>query len=537
MILAAVSGCAQKELEVTAADVNEVVLQQQTAAPELYQANIPTAKEVDQALTRAVSFLERHRELRGNAAPNLHDAAMSTWALIEKGEHQEMSWLKAQIDLLRRTAGTGREEAAFRALAFGYIWYRAPEMKEAMSKNGTALLGELFRKDGERVVLSVERREQAAYGAEALERLEHSFELPEWTWDVLREGWVSVQRADGSWSEGGKIEASHALKLTCMGIRTCHLAREKITPKEADCTGSVRDVEIERAFGSLAAKYTDLYKSDRPYETLYWISMAMGSVGRKRIGEHDWYREGLEFVLANQNKDGSWGKGEHAVEDTAFAMLFLTHGRQPLFACKLDYPATDKSDSTWNQRPNDLAHLATWVGRRICWELSWQMVDFQHTQDWRDAPFMFISGSQALDFNAAQIAALRTYVEDGGLIVGHADCNSQAFAVSFERLGNKLFPQYEFRNLANEHVLLNCYFRPQTWRRVPSVRGVSNGARELMLLLPMNDIGRMAELNHFTEVQTREGAQLMANVLMYANGKQFRYREEGYLEEWLTGKR
>lgn len=492
--------------------------------------NIPTAEEVDEALSRAVSFLRRQRELHANAAPNLHEIAMSTWALMENGEHEENPWIKAQIELLSTLARTGREEAAFRLLALGYVsGPRHPDMKEALSKNGTALLGELFRKDGERVVLAAEGRHYSAYGAEALDRLQrHGYELPDWTWDALREGWLSIQLEDGSWSDRGNTDGSQILKLTCMGLRACHLARENKPVKAVDCTGSIRDIPLERATASLAARYSILYKSDRPYETMYWMAKAMGSVGRKRIGSHDWFREGLEFLLANQNEDGSWGKAEHTVEDTAFAILFLTHGRQPVFACKLDY------SGAWNQRPCDVARLATYIGRWICRDfMSWQVVDFQHTEDWLDAPFLFISGSNALQFNQAQILALRTYVEDGGLIVGHADCNSTAFARSFEQLGNKLFPQYEFRELPEDHVLLNCAFRADHWKRLPRVLGVSNGARELMLLLPMEDIARIAQLNQLHNPQSREKAEIMVNLIMYASGKQFPYREQRYLMQWL----
>ncbi len=41
--------------------------------------------------------------------------------------------------------------------------------------------------------------------------------------------------------------------------------------------------------------------------------------GRELLGEHDWYAEGAEHLVALQEENGSWGKHE----DTCFALLFL----------------------------------------------------------------------------------------------------------------------------------------------------------------------------------------------------------------------
>jgi len=41
--------------------------------------------------------------------------------------------------------------------------------------------------------------------------------------------------------------------------------------------------------------------------------------GEPRLGAHDWYAEGAGWLLANEERDGGWGK----LEDTCFALLFL----------------------------------------------------------------------------------------------------------------------------------------------------------------------------------------------------------------------
>jgi hypothetical protein len=56
------------------------------------------------------------------------------------------------------------------------------------------------------------------------------------------------------------------------------------------------------------------------YEYLWAIERWCGLTGRKKIGEHDWYREGAERLIDLQRAGGDWGD---SIENTCFALLFL----------------------------------------------------------------------------------------------------------------------------------------------------------------------------------------------------------------------
>jgi hypothetical protein len=88
------------------------------------------------------------------------------------------------------------------------------------------------------------------------------------------------------------------------------------------------------------------------------------------------------------------------------------------------------------------------------------------------------------------------------------------FTASFLRLGTLLFPQYNFRDLPPNHVIFNYRHRvpPNTLRLV----GLSNGARELMILIPAGDPGRHWQINNFTGSRPRPMAELAANVFLYS---------------------
>ena len=45
------------------------------------------------------------------------------------------------------------------------------------------------------------------------------------------------------------------------------------------------------------------------------------------------------------------------------------------------------------------------------------------------------------------------------MIVGHADCNAINFSNSFTKLGQELFPAYEFRQLPADHLIYDVHFK------------------------------------------------------------------------------
>src|SRR5207248_4706286 len=151
---------------------------------------------------------------------------------------------------------------------------------------------------------------------------------------------------------------------------------------------------------------------------------------------------------------------------------------------------TQAKPKPWNEHPRDLANLSQWMGERIEEELNWQVVNLQVSpDDLHDAPILYLSGNEALDFGEADVAKLREFVEDGGMILGNADCDNLAFVSSFEKLGRRLFPKYEFRELPAEHLIYTEELFKKFKTR-PRLLGLSNDVRELMVLMPSGDPAR-----------------------------------------------
>ena len=79
--------------------------------------------------------------------------------------------------------------------------------------------------------------------------------------------------------------------------------------------------------------------------TLWAIERYADLSGLERVGEHDWYAEGAEWLLATQNVDGNWGRKTY---QTCFALLFL---RRSSFSGPKPTKLLEQLDERFQPRP------------------------------------------------------------------------------------------------------------------------------------------------------------------------------------------
>jgi len=163
--------------------------------------------------------------------------------------------------------------------------------------------------------------------------------------------------------------------------------------------------------------------------------------------------------------------------------------------------------------------------------LNWQVVNLNaQVADLHDASILYIAGDKALLLSSDDKRKLKTYIEQGGMILFNSDCGSAEFSKSVKELAAELFPDIgEFRELPMDHCILkNEQFLGAQWQDPPTVLGLSNGVRELMVLLPKADASRawQAQLSASHESLFELGA----NLLLYASDKQnIRDKGESYI--------
>ena len=342
-------------------------------------------------------------------------------------------------------------------------------------------------------------------------------EIPSTYWKTVDTAWKKAQKDEGGWAYRPEQEVKAS--MTAAGIATLFITQDYTLPDRwGNCKGGSPNPNIEKGLAWMDQHIDQVLNEGNPY-TMYGIERIGVASGRKYFGTVDWYEKGADVLVQRQGQDGSWGG---SIPDTCFALVFLTRSSAPVMINKLQYdlPGQPKLIEAWNERPRDVANLAHWSGRQLERFLNWQTVNLKVSPDeWHDAPILYFSGSQELDFSDEQVGKLRTFVRQGGMILANADCAQSPFIESSKRLAKKLFPNYEMRALPANHVIFtHQQFTADKWRVRPTVLGVSNGVRELMVLLPEADPSRAWQTK--ADRTRQELFELGIDLFLYSADKQ-----------------
>lgn len=466
--------------------------------------------------------------------------ALALYAMLSAGENPADPRMAKGIAFLKQADLNGTYALAVRC----QVLSRLPQTPENR---------QLLRKDALRLVSMLKTSGKARgawdYTLSAADSYSHSrtnyamlglwaaaqsgVEIDDKVWNSVTEMWIKHQDPTGGWTYKARGDTEYALTpgMTAAGIATLYVAIDSGFPDApANRTAPVREA-IDKGVKWLSSNFAQVatpqkYVRDFPYPTMYAVERVGLAGGLRYIGEHDWYEKIAGYLVANQRPAGGWhrdNRGSGSPTDTAFAILTLARGLAPIAISKLDYigPTGDaRSSADWNLRPRDIANLTRFMGRAMEREINWQIVRLDSPiQDWHESPVLYIEGSKAVSLTTEQKQKLRDYAEQGGLILAAADASSRAFTDSVRKLGGELFEGREWRELPQEHVLFTSQQFPRAaWKTKPSVLGLSNGIRELMLLLPTGDPPRWWQSNNSGTKE--EFWHLGADIHQYAAGRE-----------------
>ncbi len=390
--------------------------------------------------------------------------------------------------------------------------------------------------------------------------------VPMLYWQMVDAAWKKDQNPDGGWSYvDDPTHPEGTPTMTAAGVATLFITQDYLfrTNRFEICNGGIRNEWIDHGLAWLDQNIDRMLTGGvkEHFYAMYGIERVGVASGRKYFGTTDWYKVGADYLLHSQAANGCWWADDGPIPDTTFAILFLVRGRAPVILSKLEYQNANKQTAPgtpaggakrisaspgygsrraqidpWNERPRDAANFAAWSGKQIEQYLNWQIVNLQvPTSELHDAPVLYIAGSEALVFNDEEVAKLRAFVDEGGMILGNADGGSDAFAKSFTALGHKLFGKYEFRDLPSNHsIFVDQLYKASKWRIKPKILGMSNGVRELMLLVPKADPGRQWQIR--ADRTNSEMFELMQNILFYEVGtSNLRKRGDSYIVEMNPG--
>src|SRR5262249_58114430 len=134
----------------------------------------------------------------------------------------------------------------------------------------------------------------------------------------------------------------------------------------ANCGLYSENANVSRAI-NYTARHFQIAERERfhnVFYNLYGLERAGRLTGLRFFGDHDWYREGCEYLVRRQDSGGAWvGSSfeKHPVLATSFALLFLSKGRTPIMISKLVHgPGED-----WNNDHNDARNLVDFASREL----------------------------------------------------------------------------------------------------------------------------------------------------------------------------
>ncbi len=335
-------------------------------------------------------------------------------------------------------------------------------------------------------------------------------------WQTTNRFWRLQQSSSGSWGYYAAMNGPTQLEqidrdrdsMGVAGIATLFIAQEFLdrtlrqAPREDDA--------MNLGLGWLDANF---HADARDFYYLYGVERVGLASGRRFFGGVDWYRAAASFALARQGADGSWDGGFNGatpITTTAYALLFLSRGRNPVLLNKLQY------DGPWNARPNDAAFLARALSKRYERPLNWQTVSLSSDPlEWTEAPLLLITGSEDPHFSSADIEKLREYVNAGGMIFSSSDGGSANFTLAMHKYAGELSDgKYLMAKLPENDAI----YSPELGTKIMDkdlLQGMSNGVREIWVHAP-SDLGGAWELQR---ENSKDYFAIPAALYFYATGK------------------
>ncbi|HEY2587210.1 MAG TPA: DUF4159 domain-containing protein [Tepidisphaeraceae bacterium] len=545
-------------------------------------ASAATGEQVDKAVDKAAAWLLAHQG-KGNweivQTPNqtrsfkndqelfggqwTGQTAVVAYTLLTAGVSPNETHLASAIDFLSKTETHGTYALGVRCLLWSALDLN-PKLKAVARRDLQYLVASMRAKGDARGLFFYmpptaadadqydhSASQFAALGAWSLER--EGFEVPQEFWKLTDAAWRAHQYPTGAWSytfNGPEDAGKQTASMTAAGVATLFITQESLR-RGTECRGNPKDANIAHGLEWLGTNFDAVYDPTREaWQNQFWlppearpkletyglfaISRIGAASGLRQFGNVDWFQRGADYLMKAQAPDGTWKGKVSPIDGTALGALFLCYGRAPIVVNKLQYSLETggkSAEARWNQRPQDVFNFVSWMGHQLESRFNWQIVNLDGpAETLHDAPILYIAGDQPLNLSQADKDKLRLFVQQGGMIVGNADCDNAAFSSSFTKLGTELFPSYSFRELPPTHPLMSGeQFTSTKWGRKARAMGLSNGVRELMLL-PQLDAGRAFQGNN---TGTRgEAYQLMDDIALYAVDKiGFGFRQKNPLPQ------
>jgi len=504
-----------------------------------------TDEQIGKALTRGVNYLLKQfgktaRLSADNVDPDAFQGlnALCIYALLHAGQAINDPRLNIQnehmrdlLDRLKDYPMDGSKATYSRSLRISALAvYNRPEDRAGIAADANWLMKSSI-KGGYTYSMPTAGmtgfdNSNSQYGALGMwAAADSGFPVPGNYWADVEQHWIGCQAPNGGWDYGQG--GAGTLSMTAAGVTSLFIARDQQAIESAAGKQAPLSLALTRGLEWLdEGGHAAAGVGGHPGYTRYGLERAGLASGYKYFGEYDWYLTSAREAISSQKEDGSWDGGDGVQAETAFNLLLLARGRQPVFMSKL------RLGDGWGMHPRDVANLTKFAAHELERPVNWQTATFDRDwMDWSDAPVLFIASDKMQVLKDSQIEKLRDFAQGGGLIFTHSNANSATFNLFVEELAKKLWPNYAFQDLPADHLAYSVMFPMKTR---PALKAVSNGARLLLVHSP-TDLARQWVLQ--VAKTQRSAAEMGINLSVYAGGKRnLRNRVDSLYVREPTGK-
>jgi len=468
------------------------------------QAKAVTDAEVVKAVEKAQAYLISQQKGDGTwpdqkyweATGDYGNSEMVFFTLAYIGVHPNRDVMTKAIDALMNRNLDYTYAISMRAMAYAHIQKQLASPKREMIRqalmldvqrliqfqgihggwNYKTLGGSAGRYDLSNTQMAILALREAALAG---------IEIPDFVWKRTQDLYFKLQKQDGGWNYGehhdqiGKNAPAYG-SMTAAGLASIFITSDNLDPgRGCPCRAGKSNIvrgDLDRRLDAGLAWHEKHFKAtENPVmpegaekHRLYWlygVERVGIAAGYKYFGNHNWYREGAEVLLREQQDNGSWGP----LPETCFATLFLYKGRAPVLYNKLQFKGE------WNNHRRDIANLTTFIEKTKEQQFHWQIVGLQApVEELHDAPVLYITAETPPTFTDDEKKKLREFTDTGGTIFFEASCGSPAVRKWFTEFAKEVWPEWALKGLGPDH---GSFMDPYALKQRPEILGIDDGLR------------------------------------------------------------
>ncbi|HVK16317.1 MAG TPA: DUF4159 domain-containing protein [Fimbriiglobus sp.] len=545
-------------------------------------------RRVNRAIDRGVQYLKSQHKPKThwegfwlNQAADMEGGvtALGALALLNCGEKPDSRELKAALDYLRSLPPKRTYVVGLSTMVFAEA--RLPRDLPTIQKNVNWLIENATRSGGKITGWSYpfadgnrpdgSNTQYAVLGLYAGKQA--GAKIDDEVWKQIRQLYIDSQRPEGQeagfwqYTESGglsgpsftmTVAGASGLVIAGMGLNESRQGLDPATGVARNCGKYDSNGPLQKGMNWIARyfAYYNARESKSDFYNIYGIERVGRLSGQRFIGRTDWYRDGCELLVREQNREGAWSQKHGIPIDgvnviaTSFALLFLSKGRTPVLISKLAYGDFVMPDGKmlvergpvpgvvgWNRKHNDARHLTEFASKELFGglPLGWQVYDPRRKEFNRNeevltevgvlvqSPILYLNGHHAPALKGQQEEILKKYLDEGGFVLAEACCGSEEFATGFRALMKKLYPASKLQPMPPEHPIWQSFFAvpPTTF---PKLEYMDSGCRTVVVFSPEPLAGYWEEAKYMAPKGKKDvdrGGQayrLAANVIAYATG-------------------